>query len=1004
MTSICKEIFKAIHEGKWLSIEYKNQEGRITRYWIGIRSLDLRYRSLTVDGLHLGQLIVQELKIYIDSIQSAKIVEGSYCEINRELVEDIKLNPGKYSGLFDQIPNLKILNYLSDCYRLDATPYKCDYELIHCFDGDSFKDGPCKLTDAQFAEVVNAFQHQISIERSRVCVRQLALNAISVPLKQGLYVLAYYKLSLDVKSHVLKADSDLTFCREFSINGDKLSIRQFLDPSDLGLLDDPQANLETIKDYITWNNPNIRGVDDMPYVIAIGKDSILDLEHEYSAVMEMYNSGEVTAPIRAFFGEYLKRPVRRKQYPLDLMNHKVNLDQLLAINNAMRYPISYVQGPPGTGKTNTILNTIMTAFFNDRAVLFASNNNHPINEVYKKMRQMHYQGKRIPFPMIRLGNMDMVAKALDDIRQLYEQAKNVPVYDSTLGKKRDQKVQRTVELTKLLENYDEILDLRERREVTQRLLEESSQLNFQFELSGKQLAEIDRRLSEIGEIRDEDALRLIDNDEEEFLLYLNFTSIKHIKRLGEPKYEELLQIVYMDKDNPERVNRFNQYLSQSENVRLFQKVFPIIATTCISAHRIGEPGVFFDMVIMDEASQCNTAVSLVPILRGESLMLVGDPQQLQPVILMDSADNRTLRKKYAVAQEYDYIDNSIYKTYLACDPVSDEVLLRHHYRCHPKIIGFNNIKYYNGKLVIDSNVNSETPLRFVDVRDSESSIKNTSPGEVEQIIRYILSNPQKSVGIITPFANQRALIVDALRKIGREDVACGTVHAFQGDEKDIILFSLGLSDSTRIKTYDWLKNNRELLNVATSRAREELIILGSGKNLDRLHSSSEQDDLYELVDYIKSNGTSQVTQRTVMSRALGIKPYSTETEAAFMECLNHAIDNIQPSGSRYTVHKEVPVSQVFMQNPSYADLFYTGRFDFVVYERGPAKAELPVLAIELDGKEHLDDEVVKERDRKKNQICQEHNFDLIRVENTYARRYHYIKDILIRYFTNGRGS
>ena len=98
----------------------------------------------------------------------------------------------------------------------------------------------------------------------------------------------------------------------------------------------------------------------------------------------------------------------------------------------------------------------------------------------------------------------------------------------------------------------------------------------------------------------------------------------------------------MDRDDPERVNQFNQYLSNPDNVHQFLKVFPIIATTCISAHRIGDPGVYFNMVIMDEASQCTTAVSLVPILRGENLMLVGDPQQLQPVILLDKADNQTL--------------------------------------------------------------------------------------------------------------------------------------------------------------------------------------------------------------------------------------------------------------------------------------------------------------------------------------------------------------------------
>ena len=132
-------------------------------------------------------------------------------------------------------------------------------------------------------------------------------------------------------------------------------------------------------------------------------------------------------------------------------------------------------------------------------------------------------------------------------------------------------------------------------------------------------------------------------------------------------------------------------------MKKLQEIFPIIITTCISAHRLGEPGPMFDMVIMDEASQCNTAVSLVPILRGESLMLVGDPQQLNPVILLEEAPNRKLRKKYNVAQEYDYCKNSIYKTFLACDAVSDEVLLRNHYRCNRKIIEFNNQKYYNAR-------------------------------------------------------------------------------------------------------------------------------------------------------------------------------------------------------------------------------------------------------------------------------------------------------------------
>lgn len=131
----------------------------------------------------------------------------------------------------------------------------------------------------------------------------------------------------------------------------------------------------------------------------------------------------------------------------------------------------------------------------------------------------------------------------------------------------------------------------------------------------------------------------------------------------------------------------------------------------------------FDMVIMDEASQCNVAVSLVPIVRGESLMLVGHPQQLNPVILLDEITNEKLKKRYTVSEEYDYRRNSIYKTYLACDAVSDETLLHNHYRCHKSIIEFNNRKYYNSRLNILSESKERQPLLYMDMQEAFSDYK-----------------------------------------------------------------------------------------------------------------------------------------------------------------------------------------------------------------------------------------------------------------------------------------
>ena len=74
MNSILRDIFRAIHEGRWLKIEYKNKNEQKTNYWIGIQDLDVARRRLTVDGLHLGMYTVTTLFVYIDSILSSEIV------------------------------------------------------------------------------------------------------------------------------------------------------------------------------------------------------------------------------------------------------------------------------------------------------------------------------------------------------------------------------------------------------------------------------------------------------------------------------------------------------------------------------------------------------------------------------------------------------------------------------------------------------------------------------------------------------------------------------------------------------------------------------------------------------------------------------------------------------------------------------------------------------------------------------------------------------------------
>lgn len=1006
MNSICRDIFRAIHEGKWLRIEYRNKEEQLTKYWIGIRSLNAVKRTMSVDGLHLGMYTVGRFDcIYIDSIESSEIVEGSYHEINQELKQDIYLNPHKYKTIFEHVANLKILNYLEMCNRMDTTPYYSDFNLVRYLDRERFTGESFQLSDEQFKYIVKNFQFKMEDAKrdKKLSIQQLAMNVLSIRTHKGLYVLAYRKLQLDVKRKVLAPDADITICTEYTYNGIKENIRQYLDADEYELLEDFEKNQEEIKDCITKHGGQVMCVDDMPYMIGLGMDIVLDLHSEYQAIIDMYQKETVTVPIRAFFGDLLNRPIRKKAYPIILQNQRINLDQLLAINNAMKFPVAYVQGPPGTGKNNTIINTILTAFFNEKTVLFSSYNNHPINEVFKKLIDFKYRGRAIPFPVLRLGNKDKLKEAIEYIKEIYLRTQQITIYESTLDRKKDDRIERARKLSDLLKRYEEVLDLKERRETLNRMMEYQSTINgsinllpFQADLQGRQLVLVKNQIEEQGEITDRDAIALLDNDEEALFQYLYYTSAKYIKRLDEAKYDNLRKIV-LEEDEESQVMSFSKYLSEEKNIRKLQKVFPIMITTCISAHKLGEPTPMFDMVIIDEASQCNTAVSLVPIIRGESLMLVGDPQQLNPVILLGELDNQKLRKKYNISDEYDYRENSIYKTFLSCDSVSDEILLHSHYRCHKKIIEFNNKKYYNSRLHIASDSKETEPLVYIDVPDSQGDEKNTSPGEVLQIVKYASANRDKKIGVITPFVNQRKLIEDAINREKLENVVCGTVHAFQGDEKDVVLFSTAITEQTKAGTYEWLKNNKELINVATSRAKDKLIVLSDFTNLSRLHQN-DNDDLFELVQYVQKNGKSQVTQKRANSRALGVKPFSTATEEAFLENLTHALGNIWLSQKRYSIHKEVAISQVFMDNISHDDLFYSGRFDFVVYEM-QSKREIPILAIELDGKEHFENEVVKARDKKKNAICKAHNLQIIRVENSYARRYNHIKQILIDYFS-----
>ena len=1008
---IAIELKKSIYHNCWLEVVYENKQGVKSKYWLDVLNI-FPSGKMIVDGFYLsGKLDPIELHIYFDQIKSAKAVENSYHKNHEELIKKLEEKIDEFKFLKTKQLNLNIFDYYADCNLYDTTPYQSKYKMIEDIDKFVIKPTGYDLNNSQFLTMVKEVKLQNKKDKKISNInRNICINLLSIGTSRGLYILAYKNLRLDIKNKKLVPDEEITINYEFIVNKEKdiesrMSISKFLAEDDQYLLKDFEKNSKIITDKIMEYSQYDGKVDDSPYIVFLDRNICVDLRREYNGIKQMYydKSDDIPAPIKVFLGEPPKTG-ERKSKPIILYDQdKINLDQLRVINKAVKNDVTYVQGPPGTGKTNTILSVILTAFFNDSSILVTSNNNHPMNSVYNSLSKLKFEQTSLPLPIIRLGNKNSVAKALDSIKALYNRCKDIEVYEKALSKRKDERSEKTKDLSNLLENYEKKLNLLQKKKTLEDIVDIYSKSLFDVVLNiqGLQLNEVKKDLEKIGNIDTATALQYIDKDIKSIYQFLYYKSAEHILKLRFPRNEELLTIVNMHSETPEQINNkvlaFNKYLQSDKNLDNFTKIFPIVVTTNSSACRLGSPKPHFDLTVMDEASQCNSAISLVPIIRGKRLLLVGDPQQLNPVILLDPIKNKILRKKFHITDEYDYINQSIYKSFLAVDPFSDEILLSYHYRCSPKIIQFNNKKFYNNKLQICSKSTIEDPLVFIDHKNAESEGKNTSISEIEDIVEYIKKNREnQSIGIITPFVRQKELINAVLKEEKIENIACGTVHAFQGDEKDIILFSSAITKNTHQHTYEWLKGNTELINVATSRAKNRLVIFSDKEALDKLHKNGEKDDFFELCDYVKSNGISKVSNNcSSASRALGYKTYATKTETEFLENLRQALGII--SGERCSVEHNVSIKDVFEDEDEEINMFFTGHFDFVIYKKGYiSKRKIPCIAFELNGPEH-DDPKQAERDRKKQAIAKKHNFTLIPVKNSYSRRYYFIKDILEEY-------
>lgn len=932
------------------------------------------------------------------NIQSAKTIDFTEYDVPETLIKKLDDNTGKYEWLNYEQEVSYLLNYYEECNKFDKDPYQKEHLQIPGIDFHVLLENEkLELSKVQKEYLMQIYyRHTLKEDSPNNTEFAISHLAIDKPNNRS-YIVCYHNVNYNPKEGKLCLDETLRFNKTFilkklteygaSRDDAKASLLQYTEM-------DVDRFIEHFKEDEEWGqkviNSNLRNgeiINTRPEMMILERDIIIDVRSTYNAILERIDNETLNVPLKSFLGRITGHDKRKKEPKIIICDEKINVDQTRVLYNAMKQPVTYVQGPPGTGKTQTILNVVLNGFYNEKTMIICSSNNKPVDGIIDKL-DFEYRGTPIPFPFIRLGNLKQVGQVLDNIKRLFD-------YKSTMEPD-DEKIKLIKTSTdNKNEKLNEILKKQEYHIRYESFYKDALLLLNSVDENAKQFArniktridELEEQLRKNPEVKNQEVLNLFTplRNDYKLMQFMYFTSLKYIRTLQRPAYNDLRAICNIE-DKDERVSEFNKWLAQDANMKRFTKAFPVIFTTNISAQRLGSPNFMFDLVIMDEAGQCNIAHSLIPITKANSLLLVGDPEQLRPIVVIEDCINKMLRRKYSIPDNYDYKRNSILDVMRNHDSISQYVLLKYHYRCSRKIIDFSNKKYYESKLDITP-INEDGSLVFLPTENQNVGDKNTAWEEVSAIIDYLKRNDYQNTVIITPFANQRELINQRLRDEHMDNIVkCETVHAMQGGESDTIILSTALSIKTRDRTFDWIKNNTELINVAVTRARKRLVVACDEDVLNAL-AKGERSDIVDLVNYVKSNGTSEVLLNESLKIELG-KSNNSYYEKEFYKTISQFC-SVNPT---FEVKRNVAFKDIFADD----DELRTSKceFDCVLYEKRLFRKN-PKIVIEINGGEHFGDKKREESDRKKASICKSKGIVFLMIPNTFVKSYEQLREIII---------
>ncbi|HEX6983456.1 MAG TPA: DEAD/DEAH box helicase [Balneolaceae bacterium] len=484
-----------------------------------------------------------------------------------------------------------------------------------------------------------------------------------------------------------------------------------------------------------------------------------------------------------------------------LDDSKRNKAQHEALVKSLENEVLYVWGPPGTGKTSTLGFMIANYLIKGNRVLFAANTNRAVDVgLLSTLRALtDVEKEHLEEKVTRFGEIALESERLEAV--LFEQ--------HVEQREREQK-EKAGNLSNLLGEY-------------QKLQQEIDNLMEHGESVPK---ELDDRINLRGERLDELG--------------------------GEAALEE----------------EIDRLITVNERVELerMKLVATTLAKVCTSDLFDRQE---FDAVVVDEASMANLPYLMVLAAKAKAhIVVVGDPMQLPPIALTKDFKSRK------------FLEDDIF-TFVSKAKATEDLFAWHdenrplttffdtQYRLNEDLAEVLSSVFYDGRLKtaksdedsIQINENHAPTVNVIDSRKygpvltQKSEGKGFSPSnEVHKVIlikmikRLVLKNhvPVDEIGIIVPF---RSTVYDIRSELYEENygmIEVGTIHTFQGREKEVIIFDTVMSGEEQygrkrhysVRPFDEEKNGLavpRLLNVAFSRSKDRLVILADMDHINKIY-------------------------------------------------------------------------------------------------------------------------------------------------------------------------